>query len=634
MDDPNSEATAVGQAFLRKAAGDWTGLANAPAGTALRRTTSPGPPATSAPSVEGVALLELASDLEVGRALGEGGMGIVSLARQRSLDRSVAVKGVRAEAATPAAQAALIDEGRVTGSLEHPNIVPVHALGRGPDGRPVIVMKRIEGVSWPTLLDQPDHPLWVRLEARTGDRLAAGIEILVAVCDALGFAHARGIVHRDVKPENVMLGEHGEVYLVDWGIACRVGGPPVAELVGTPAYLAPEMLDPDTRRVGPRTDVYLLGGVLHRLLTGRPPHGGATVTEALGRALLGVTLEVADERQRALVALARAALARAPELRPPSVDAVREGLVGWLRRREALALGQSALARVSEVEALAAEVDAGRASPARLEQAALACRVEFSLALRAWPENPEVVEGWCRCRLRLFDSAMVRDQLEAAEGLLDELREAGAEPARLEAGAVALRARREALRADAAAAEGGRRLARELDERVSRGERTWFWGVLLGSTSVVLALILARGGLAAVSVLETAFLAAGVDAALLGAAFLGRRAMLANAFNRRMTWVVLWSMTALVLHRFAAYGAGEQRVEAVLVGDLWILAGITGTAALAVQPLFGVVACGFGLSAVAAARWPAFTLELFAGAPVVTVVAAMVAHGRSLRRRG
>jgi hypothetical protein len=494
-------------------------------------------------------------------------------------------------------------------------------------------MKRIEGVSWRALLGQPAHPLWTRLEARTGDRLAAQIEILVAVCDALAFAHARGVVHRDIKPENVMLGEHGEVYLVDWGIAHRIGAPPVTELVGTPAFLAPEMLDPDTGRIGPATDVYLLGGVLYLLLTGRSPHGGGTLTEALGHALLGAAPDFGDARPRALVELARAAMSHEPALRPASAAAVRERLVGWLRRREAEGLGRSALVRAAEVEHLADAVDAGEAPPRQLEHAALACRVAFSEALRAWPENLEAVEGWRRCRLRVFDSALARGQLDAAEALLDELRREGADPARIEASTTALASRREAQRAEERAAEGGRRLAAELDERVSRRERARFWGVLLGSTTVVLALILLRGGLVAVSVLETAVFAAGVDAALGAAAFLGRRSILANAFNRRMTWVVLWSMTALMLHRFAAHWAGERRVEVVLIGDLWILAGITGTAALTIQPLFWIVACGFGLCAVAAGQWPAYTLAFFAVAPVLTVVAAMVAHGRSLRRR-
>jgi serine/threonine-protein kinase len=219
-------------------------------------------------------------DLLVLDTLGEGGMGRVLLARQRSLARDVAVKVLKPETADADGALSLLREAVVMGGVEHPNIVPVHALGRDDRGHPVLVMKRIEGTSWRALLDDDAHPTWTALLAAHGDRVSAHLEVLMRVADAAHFAHARGVIHRDIKPENVMVGAFGEVYLVDWGIAIRVGrtqpdGDGAFRIRGTPAYMAPEMIGGDPTRLDARTDVYLLGATLHEVLTRTPRHRGA-----------------------------------------------------------------------------------------------------------------------------------------------------------------------------------------------------------------------------------------------------------------------------------------------------------------------------------------------------------------------
>ncbi len=180
-------------------------------------------------------------DIEVLSTLGEGGMGRVFLARQHSLDREVAIKTVRDDA-SESDRSALLSEGAITGHLEHPGIVPVHALGVDREGRPVLVMKRVEGVEWATLLEDDDHPFWESRVGSRAERLDDHLEILLQVCDAAHFAHSRGIVHRDIKPQNVFIGRYREVYLGDWGLALHAEREQRSgALCGTPAFMAPEM---------------------------------------------------------------------------------------------------------------------------------------------------------------------------------------------------------------------------------------------------------------------------------------------------------------------------------------------------------------------------------------------------------
>ena len=199
--------------------------------------------------------------------LGQGGMGVVHLATQLPLGRKVAVKRLQPAHTSLEDIESLLSESWLSGSLEHPNIIPIYDLGLDAAGLPVLVMKRIEGLSWGTLLRDPDA---MSRHAPGRSPLEANLRILMQVCNALHYAHARGVVHRDVKPDNVMVGSFGEVYLVDWGIAAPPG--PSRQLAGTPVYMAPEMLGGDHAVISAQTDVYLLGSVLCELLTGQPPH--------------------------------------------------------------------------------------------------------------------------------------------------------------------------------------------------------------------------------------------------------------------------------------------------------------------------------------------------------------------------
>jgi hypothetical protein len=188
--------------------------------------------------------------------LGRGGMGVVHLATQTSVGRKVAVKR-QWPASGLEGTVSLLHEAWITGAVEHPHIVPLYDVATDALGQPLVVLKCIDGTSWRALLGDEAA---VRRQYGVVDVQAWHLRTLMQVATAVHFAHQRGIVHRDIKPENVMLGGPGEVYLVDWGIARAFDATVDARLprldareglVGTPAYMAPEMVNPAEEPVGP-----------------------------------------------------------------------------------------------------------------------------------------------------------------------------------------------------------------------------------------------------------------------------------------------------------------------------------------------------------------------------------------------
>jgi serine/threonine-protein kinase len=276
--------------------------------------------------------------------IGAGGTATVRRMYDPSLRRRVALKTLSPElASNPRAQRDFVQEAEITAQLEHPNIIPIHELAMV-DGRASFSMRLIRGqtlqaaiAGWSRGSTAPDE----------ADVLYRVLNVFLHVCDAVAFAHSRGVVHGDIKPDNVMVGSFGEVYLVDWGVASLIpgasGDDPVSVSTerhtrsgvrGTPAFMAPEQAKGVLTEIGERTDVFGLGALLYFLLTDHPPFEGATASEILTRARAGLFPDAEQsERGRkapALCRIVRKAMASAPGDRHPSALALGEEVRGFL----------------------------------------------------------------------------------------------------------------------------------------------------------------------------------------------------------------------------------------------------------------------------------------------------------------
>ncbi len=361
-----------------------------------------------------------AAPLVIGKTLAEGGMGVVKLARQEALGRTVVVKTLRGDHAKSAAESVL-REAWATGALEHPNIVPVHDIRLDESGAPVIVLQRIEGETWADLMHDQDA-----VEKRFGetDLLSWNLEILRSVCQALRYAHSRAILHRDIKPANVMIGAFGEVYLVDWGIALSLGNDestplPLAKnsssMAGTPCYMAPEMLG--DAPLDERTDIYLLGAVLVEILTGEPPHSTTSLKLMLAdvRASTPRLPETAPESLREICIRAMAAL---PDNRYATVDEFLDAIVTFLRNRSSQNLANEAERTLVQLEKTLRTADIDRQFVYRQFGA---LRFGFARALDAWPENPNAFAGANRARVAMAQYELAEGHPSAAAGILEEV---------------------------------------------------------------------------------------------------------------------------------------------------------------------------------------------------------------------
>ena len=279
----------------------------------------------------------------------EGGLGRVFVAYDNELSREVALKEIKPERSDdPESRGRFIREAEVTGSLEHPGIVPVYGLGAYPDGRPFYAMRFVRGKSLKEAIAKFHHRFGRGRAASAGKQPAGGsaagsleptdssfpgrnltptdenlelrklLQRLIAVCEAIDYAHSRGVLHRDLKPGNVMLGKYGETLVVDWGLAKPLGQVPaevakkrpvnttlstfylpepalessisdgqstlLGSTLGTPSFMSPEQAHGRLDLLGPASDIFSLGAILYEILTGQPPYAAGTREELLRKA--------------------------------------------------------------------------------------------------------------------------------------------------------------------------------------------------------------------------------------------------------------------------------------------------------------------------------------------------------------
>lgn len=584
--------------------------------------------------------------LEIGGVIAEGGMGVIREAKQVALGRTVAVKSLKPARREAGAALDLLREAWVTGGLEHPSIVPVHAIELDEQGMPSIVLKRIAGVEWSRLIGDA-----AEVQRRFGaDLLAWNLDILLRVLDALRFAHSHGVLHRDLKPSNVMIGDFGEVYLLDWGLAVSVrddgsGRLPLAsqatELAGTPCYMAPEMLGrPNSAPLGVRTDVYLAGAVLHEIVAGEPPHTGTTAVEVIAK-VISSRPELPPHVNPELARICERAMQQEMEARFESIEALQIAIKRYLEHRGSAQLAERAKERLANLrDALGpptTKSEASREAPQQREDLYRlfgACRYGFRDALAVWPENDEARLGLAQATMLMAEYELAADRPQAAVTLLGELDEPPPllETARAAAAAQALRV---------AQLE---RLGRDHDTSIGRRTRAFLTG-LLGVVFIVFPLLMyfvPKFRTMTGDPQKQVTFALAMALAVTVARWWARESMNATLVNRRLIGGLQFVFVMQAMVAFGGWRLGLSP-DQVIVLDLFLYAVTTGMYAITMEPWLWFAAIGYAAGFFIATALPDHVLVVLTCANAIFTINALwrwwpqniryTAQERAARRR-
>ena len=357
-------------------------------GATLAATLAPtmaGPGANGSESVRRSRLSSFAPDerFELIKPHAKGGIGQVWLARDRELQREVAVKEIQARYVDrEGLKARFLLEAEITGNLEHPGIVPVYSLGRNASGRPYYAMRFIRGETLSAAIRR-FHEARMQVAEKGGGRSGStwGIEFqhllrrFLDVCDAIEYAHSRGVIHRDLKPGNIMLGEYGETLVVDWGLAKRIGRTDIVAVhgesgegadfepgasvggetqpgttIGTPSYMSPEQACGALEELGPASDVYSLGATLYELLTGAFPFTAENAAKIITKVKAGELTkprELVPSIPPQLESICLKAMAFQPDLRYQSARELARDLEHWMADEPVGAYPEQSLQKLS-----------------------------------------------------------------------------------------------------------------------------------------------------------------------------------------------------------------------------------------------------------------------------------------------
>lgn len=538
---------------------------------------------------------DASSELRVIARLGVGGMGEVFLAEQESIGREVAIKVLHRDQRDAQQSNKLLHEARIAGRLEHPNIVPVHSLGVDDEGFPLYVMKRVLGVPWSKAIRHPDR-LPSCFTSR-GDDLEAHLEIFERVCTAVHFAHSRGMLHLDLKPANVMLGEHDEVLLVDWGIAVSMNEDDRGELpmldeldspCGTPGYMAPEMASLQYSELGARTDVYQLGAILHYILTRKVRNRGKDLRELLKLCVRGGPYDYEEDVPEELARICNEATARWPDDRPRSAEALRGAVARFRTQREADHLLDMARRSLGEFREVLAQ-------PERPEQSSEAYRLygELRFALRrAMSINPGASGAGELQRETLclmFGFELERDNLGAVRQLERELQGLEGHQER----ALKLAALEQAHAARSSKLEEFEQMKHQLDASQSSSNRAFivaslalFWGAVAAASRLLWTYEL-------LAYTPTTIIAVkGFNTLIgLGCIAIAQRMLSLNRINRQMLWTFGAALAAGFAVR-AIFLLNELPVHLSLAMETLVyLMCVVGVAIFVTPVLFGGALC-------------------------------------------
>jgi len=332
------------------------------------------------------------ADYQIQDKLGEGAMGVVFSALQTAVNRVVAIKSIRSDkSSSDATRRQFFYEAEITAELDHPNIPPIYELGRTEDGLLFYAMKLIRGTDW-------QHQIGTKTREEN-------LEIFSKISDAVGFAHSRNVIHRDLKPLNVMLGTFGEVYLSDWGMAINLSKQKSIEFGGTPDFMSPEMANNRPKKIGKLSDVYLLGGILFQIITGFPPHIGRTPIDRLGAASRNEFAPT--DKDDPLLEIAYYAMATEPSDRYANVEAMQEAIREVTRHAESIAL-----ANRSEELALSA---ASSKDYDRFNRSVYG----FRDAIELWGGNKSALSGLQKARFAFGQCAFDKGDYDLALQTLD-----------------------------------------------------------------------------------------------------------------------------------------------------------------------------------------------------------------------